>query len=159
MTKLLVAVLTLVLANTAMAQEKGKKKGLLQQVQGQQYGMAGCGLGSILFGDEPGIVQIFASTTNGFSGSQTFGISTGTLNCGESGYKESAQAFIRVNQVALENDLARGQGETLVNLANVLSCKNASFESSFSNSYRTNLAGKNATAEQLGEIAIAQCNI
>ena len=38
------------------------------------YGLAGCGLGSMLIGSKPGIVQIFASTTNGSFGTQTFGI-------------------------------------------------------------------------------------
>ncbi len=46
------------------------------------YGEAGCGLGSMIFGDSPGFVQVLAATTNGCSGSQTFGITTGTSNCG-----------------------------------------------------------------------------
>src|SRR6266545_2071443 len=46
------------------------------------YGLAGCGLGSMLIGSKPGIVQIFAATTNGSFGTQTFGITSGTSNCG-----------------------------------------------------------------------------
>lgn len=41
----------------------------------------GCGLGYILFKDpkNPGIlIQVFAATTNGTFGNQTFGISSGT---------------------------------------------------------------------------------
>ena len=45
-----------------------------------KYGTAGCGLGSLVFGNQKGIVQIFAATTNGLFGSQTFGITTGTSN-------------------------------------------------------------------------------
>ncbi|HYG66757.1 MAG TPA: DUF3015 family protein, partial [Anaeromyxobacteraceae bacterium] len=48
-----------------------------------RYGAAGCGLGSMAFGNTPGAVQILASTTNGLFGTQTFGITTGTSNCGE----------------------------------------------------------------------------
>jgi len=37
------------------------------------YGSAGCGLGSVIFKDQPGIMQILAATTNGTFGN---GIST-----------------------------------------------------------------------------------
>ena len=42
--------------------------------------MAGCGLGYVLFGhgDNSKIMQILAATTNGTSGNQTFGMTTGT---------------------------------------------------------------------------------
>ena len=36
------------------------------------YGTAGCGLGSMLFGNQKGMVQVLAATTNGISGNQTF---------------------------------------------------------------------------------------
>src|SRR6266571_3742686 len=41
------------------------------------YGAAGCGLGSMVFGNQPGGVQVLAATTNA-TGIQTFGITTGT---------------------------------------------------------------------------------
>jgi len=44
------------------------------------FGMAGCGLGSMLI-QSNGKEQIFVATTNGSSGSQTFGITSGTSNC------------------------------------------------------------------------------
>ena len=78
------------------------------------YGSAGCGLGSVVFGDKPGFTQIFASTTNGTFGSQTFGMSTGTLGCEDANKaKVSGPAFIQNNREKLANDVARGQGETL----------------------------------------------
>lgn len=43
------------------------------------YGMAGCGLGSMVVGKNGG--QVTAGTTNGSSSNQYFGITTGTLNC------------------------------------------------------------------------------
>ncbi|AJF07074.1 DUF3015 family protein [Geoalkalibacter subterraneus] len=80
------------------------------------YGTAGCGLGSVLFKDEPGGVQIFAATTNATFGNQTFGITTGTLNCGDpiwvTGSAETKQ-FVAHNMDALAADIAAGQGETL----------------------------------------------
>ena len=86
------------------------------------YGTAGCGLGSIVFGSKPGIVQIFAATTNGTFASQTFGITSGTSNCVDGGGKASAKAYIEANREALARDIARGKGESLSNLATVAGC-------------------------------------
>jgi hypothetical protein len=82
------------------------------------YGSAGCGLGSVVLGDKPGFMQVFAATTNGTSGSQTFGISSGTSNCGSAG--KSSEQFIEANKVSLGNDVARGNGETVNSLAEIL---------------------------------------
>lgn len=42
----------------------------------------GCGLGSMVFAGKRGTVyDVLAATTNGTSGNQTFGMSTGTLGC------------------------------------------------------------------------------
>jgi hypothetical protein len=122
--KALVAVCVVFGASQGFAQ---KKKPLIDSAQGQGYGLAGCGLGSVVFGDKPGMVQIFGATTNGVSGNQTFGITSGTLNCGESGKMAKTEQFVEVNKVALENDMARGQGETLQSLSQVLECKNQDF--------------------------------
>lgn len=112
-------------ASGAFAAEKAvkKKKGLVGQVSGQGYGAAGCGLGSILFGDQEGMVQVFAATTNGTYGNQTFAISSGTSNCAEgAGSEDSAALFIEGNKVALQNDVARGSGETLTAFSKVIGC-------------------------------------
>ncbi|WP_374001415.1 DUF3015 family protein [Bdellovibrio bacteriovorus] len=113
-------VVAMLVSGVAHAQ---KKKGLLEEVSGQGYGSAGCGLGSLVMGSNGN--QILAATTNGTSGNQTFGISTGTLNCQQDGIFKSGKevpAFIEVNKVALANDAARGQGETLAGLANLMGC-------------------------------------
>ncbi|HEX7480312.1 MAG TPA: DUF3015 family protein [Polyangiales bacterium] len=87
------------------------------------YGMAGCGLGSLLFGTKPGIIQVLAATTNGTSASQTFGITTGTSNCKDTkAGTASAKAFIQANREAVSKDIARGQGETITNLAALAGC-------------------------------------
>lgn len=89
------------------------------------YGTAGCGLGSIVFGNDKGIVQIFAATTNGTFGTQTFGITTGTSNCEETGGgTASAKAFIQTNREAMAKDIARGQGETISTLSSLAGCGN-----------------------------------
>jgi hypothetical protein len=79
------------------------------------HGPAGCGLGSVLFEGKDGLVfNVLAATFNGTSGNQTFGMSTGTLGCEDAQTaRVSAVSFIEGNTVALSNDIARGNGETL----------------------------------------------
>lgn len=84
---------------------------------------AGCGFGSMLFEGQSGVVpKIAASTTNGSSGNQTFGITFGTLGC-ESDTpitsKVKLAAFIDGNMDNLARDIAKGEGETLSTLAAV----------------------------------------
>ncbi len=88
------------------------------------YGMAGCGLGSMLFPADSGFLQIFAATTNNTFGTQTFGITSGTSNCSRpEGGKQSAKAFVETNRQAMAKDIARGQGETIESLAQLAGCK------------------------------------
>ncbi|HEY1811905.1 MAG TPA: DUF3015 family protein [Kofleriaceae bacterium] len=87
------------------------------------YGTAGCGLGSIVFGNSPGIVQIFAATTNGTFATQTFGITSGTSNCVDGGGGgPTAAAFIQTNRQALSKEISRGNGETIANLSTLSGC-------------------------------------
>ncbi|MBS1982961.1 MAG: DUF3015 family protein [Bdellovibrionales bacterium] len=109
-------------ANSAFAAKKPLADEVDSNVSGQGYGAAGCGLGSIVFGQKKGFVQIFAATTNGTSGSQTFGISSGTSNCAEGGSQASVEKFVDSNRVALANDMSRGSGETLAGLSKVMGC-------------------------------------
>src|SRR3989449_4901251 len=90
-----------------------------------RYGLAGCGLGSLIFGDQKGGIQILAATTNGTFGTQTFGISSGTSNCVESSGTQGARTFIEGNREALAKDAARGSGETIITLSAVAGCKDA----------------------------------
>jgi hypothetical protein len=89
----------------------------------QEYGTAGCGLGSMLFHDKPGIVQVLAATTNGTSANQTFAITTGTSNCDNTkSSPQAAKAFIQANREAVSKDLARGSGETISSLSTLAGC-------------------------------------
>ena len=89
------------------------------------YGDGGCGLGSIVFGNEPGAVQILASTTNGTFGSQTFGITTGTSNCNPSGLvklEKEREVFAQQNYTTLVKEMAIGEGDSLDTLASLYGC-------------------------------------
>jgi hypothetical protein len=97
--------------------------------QSRAYGTAGCGLGSLVFGAQPGIVQVLAATTNGTFYSQTFGITSGTSNCGKSVMAfNGTKVFIEGNREALAKDSARGSGDTIVALRNIASCSAPSAE-------------------------------
>ena len=90
------------------------------------YGTAGCGLGSMVFGDQKGGIQILAATTNSLFGTQTFGITTGTSNCGEAAVGVAGtKTFIEGNREALAKDAARGSGETITTLTAMAGCKDA----------------------------------
>jgi hypothetical protein len=91
--------------------------------------MAGCGLGSLLFGpnDEP-FAQVLAATTNGTFASQTFGITSGTSNCVSGGVLRAEReqaAFAEVNFEDLKGNMAAGGGEYLRTFSTLLGCEEA----------------------------------
>lgn len=87
----------------------------------------GCGLGSSIFNGQSGVVpQILAATTNGTSGNQTFGITSGTLGCTQDGTVRSSvklSMFIDGNMERLARDMSRGNGETMDSLAQLINVK------------------------------------
>jgi hypothetical protein len=90
----------------------------------RKYGLAGCGLGSLII--KPSGGQISAATTNGTSSSQSWGIVSGTSNCVPS--KEMAiilkqQEFLAANLATLQKELAQGDGETVHAFADILGCR------------------------------------
>ncbi len=94
---------------------------------GGYYGMAGCGLGSILFGpvNDP-FPQVLAATTNTTFGTQTFGITSGTSNCLSGGVVRAEReqaAFAELNFRDLKRDMAAGGGEYLRSFAVLLGCE------------------------------------
>ena len=123
-----------------------------------RYGTAGCGLGSMVFGDTPGMVQIFAATLNN-TGVQTFGITSGTSNCGEGILSAQVTEFIETNRLALEKDIARGDGETLASLNNVLGCQNPDFKQNIRSNYRKSFPEGGASSAQIEAAAYKACAI
>ena len=114
------------------------------------YGAAGCGLGSLVI-QKDGFVQIFAATTNGTSGNQTFGITTGTLNCEVSGNSASAALFIEANREAVVKDISRGNGESLETLARIGGCANVNAMGTYLQSqYSTIFPSAKVSDKQVG---------
>lgn len=90
----------------------------------KSYGMAGCGLGSVLI-KEDGVIQIVASTINGTSASQTFGITSGTSNCikaDKAAMLHRQEEFFASNFVSLSKEIAQGGGDTVKALSEQLGC-------------------------------------
>ena len=87
--------------------------------------VGGCGFGSKLMAGNQGIApQVLAVTTNDSTGSQTFGISTGTLGCTQDGVVHSnwkTAKFIDSNMNKLARDISVGNGESLDALSSLLS--------------------------------------
>jgi len=123
MFRLATALLSLTLATAALAQSKTEKE-LRQGLKGNEkgYGVAGCGLGSMAFGAQPGAIQIIAATTNGILGNQTFGITSGTSNCGAGALAQGTRDFVEANRQVLAKDVARGEGESIGALTIINGC-------------------------------------
>ncbi len=106
------------------------------------YADAGCGLGSIVFGNEPGAVQVLSSTTNSTLGNQTFGITTGTSNCNPAGLvklDKEREVFAEQNYSTLVKEMAMGEGENLDTLAGLYGCSQDS-HSAFGSMVQDNFA-------------------
>ena len=86
--------------------------------------VGGCGWGSKLMeGKEGPAPQLMAITTNMTSGSQTFGISSGTSGCSQDGVVASnwrTAKFVGANMNKLARDMSVGSGESLESLASLM---------------------------------------
>ncbi len=84
-------------------------------------GGPGCGWGNMLFAGQSGLPShIVASITNGTSGNNTFGMTTGTNGCSADGtLTYGGKSMINLGAVMDEfsEDVARGDGEALTAVA------------------------------------------
>ena len=118
---------------------------VLSQAQAYHYGMAGCGLGSLAFKDQPGMIQVSASTVNNIVSPQTSAITSGTSGCYDTGSSAAKLDYIEINKVSLKEDAARGQGETLEGLITLLGCKeHLTIKNEIKNNFNTIFGQDNA---------------
>ena len=109
---LLAVALTLVCASAACA--------------GSAKANTGCGLGTVLWKNRTDgsiLPQALQATTNGCFGNQTFGITSGTLECSEPAKavkNEHLNHFVKANMDNLARDIAQGRGESLDTFAELL---------------------------------------
>jgi DUF3015 family protein len=116
MTRTVLVLAALLSATPALADTESAIKGT------GVYGTAGCGLGSLAFGNQKGGVQVLAATTNSLFGTQTFGMTTGTSNCGPSLFAMGTKNFVEANREVLAKDISRGEGEAIGALAVINAC-------------------------------------
>ena len=88
------------------------------------YGMAGCGLGSVLIANKGKWPQLGASILNTISSNQTSAISSGTSRCvhGAQYAQVEQRVYISVNLNSLIKEAAQGQGLHLEGLAQLMGC-------------------------------------
>lgn len=101
----------------------------------------GCGLGSVIIKDDSSAVMLaLQATTNGTSGNQTFGITSGTLGCEKTKFvmNERAEEFVASNMDILAKEIAMGHGETLDTLAELLEVSDkATFSAALQSNYNS----------------------
>ena len=104
----------------------------------------GCGLGSMIIPVQDTVAtQILAATTNGTSGNQTFGITSGSLNCTKPMkivMNDQAQKFVADNMDSIAVEVAAGQGESLDTLLSLINVEDKALaatklKANFSNIY------------------------
>jgi hypothetical protein len=113
----------------------------------------GCGLGRMALGEETGLLSHIAATfLNALSGNQTFGISSGTLDCEQAGQMVSVkevEVFVADNMDHIATEAAMGEGAYLSALADLLNVKPADREAfylSMQANFDTIFAGTDANA-------------
>ena len=153
MKKLLIVTLLLTVAAPALA--------------GQGASNTGCGLGTVLWGNQSDgsvISQSLQATTNGTFGNQTFGITSGTLGCDQPANlikNDRLLAFTADNLDLLARDIAAGQGETLATVAELLevpsadqSAFNAALQSNFEKIFVTGTETAGVVLDRIAVIAL-----
>ena len=119
--------------------------------------MGGCGLGYLLLShqDNQKVTQVLGATTNGTFGSQTFGISSGTSGCTESGEVKLAretEVFAEVNLDSLRAEMAAGQGDYVNAFATLLGANDATrpqMVQFFHNEYKSLFPSASTTSDQM----------
>jgi hypothetical protein len=141
-------------ASTAFADNLGMRQ--------DGYGMAGCGLGSMLFASNGKWHQVFAATSNATFGTQTFGISSGTSNCTRAGgvvkLDKEKQVFLAANFETLTEEMAQGSGDTLYAFASLVGCDGATFAKVTQGKFAT-VYSRTTTAEAFLDAVAADADL
>ncbi|MCK8515443.1 DUF3015 domain-containing protein [Methylonatrum kenyense] len=116
----------------------------------------GCGLGSMAWEGQSGIApQVLAVTTNGTSGNQTFGITSGTLGCTRDGVVRSTAAlgmYTGSNMDLIARDMSVGEGESLDVLAELMGIEaedRQAFKTTLQQNYGSIFSSSEVTADDV----------
>ncbi|WP_293614790.1 DUF3015 domain-containing protein [Porticoccus sp.] len=121
----------------------------------------GCGWGSMLFKGQSGVAShVVAATTNGTSGNNTFGMTSGTNGCDTSrtiNYTGS-NAVVFHNMDRLSNDIAKGDGEVLSTVASVMGVEARdvpTFKRVMHDNFNTLYPNSDVTSEQIVQTMVS----
>ena len=124
----------------------------------------GCGLGSSIWKGQEGFVpQVLAVTTNGTSGNQTFGITSGTLGCDRDGKITGGTgkilAFLENNVDAFAFDVAKGNGETIDAVAQIANMDSEKAAKVLKDNFNELFANENVDVVELSQQVAQLLNI
>ena len=115
-----------------------------------------CGWGNMLFEGQSGLpIHIVASTTNGTSGNNTFGMTSGTNGCSANGaLTYGGKSMINLGAIMDEfsEDVARGDGEALTAVAVSMGIEDsdrAHFKAVLHDNFNTLFPSDSVTAESV----------
>jgi len=118
---------------------------------GRKYGVAGCGMGSMLMGKSSS--QVLVATTNNYTvPTQLFGITSGTSNCADDGVAmvdKEKEFFASANYESLMQEIAQGKGENLQAMASLYGCHGDAFASSMKNHYTAIFPAKDTDSDAM----------
>lgn len=121
----------------------------------------GCGWGSMLFEGQSGVAShVVAATTNGTSGNNTFGMTSGTNGCDTSRTIDysGTSAVVFHNMDRLSSDIAKGDGEILSTVASVMGIEErdvATFKRVMHENFSNLYPSSDVTSEQVVQAIIA----
>ena len=121
-----------------------------------------CGLGSVIIKDNSSAVMLaLQATTNGISGNQTFGITTGTLGCKKTKFvmNERAEEFVASNMDILAKEISIGHGESIDTLAELLNVEDkasfcASLQANYNSIYTSGKVEMNEVLDNISTTAL-----
>lgn len=121
----------------------------------------GCGLGAMIIKDDSSAIMLaLQATTNGTSGTQTFGITSGTSGCKKAKFvmNDRAEEFVASNMDILAKEISVGHGESLETLAELLNVEDkAMFSAALQANYNSIYTGTNVEmSDVLDNIATTQ---
>ena len=105
----------------------------------------GCGLGSIVIKNPDSAVTYALQATTNATGSQTFGITSGTSGCKKTKFvmNERASEFVASNMDTLAKEISVGHGESVDTLAELLNIEDkATFASALQANYNNIYSSK-----------------
>ena len=126
------------------------------------YGPAGCGIGTMILGDDAsGVMGGLAMYINGaFYGPTS--ITLGILGCGDGGLAEldaDKLDYVVTNRDQLAEDSAKGSGDTVAALADMMGCDEVSFVDALRADHDAVFAGTDADVLlNINTVAAASCN-